>query len=88
MTGYFPGTGYRDLVVEEISRDNGVVFWLLIAIQCSDNMCSPEFGMLARIAPLTLEFMQKAPLEPKNGYFGCCAAMLESPRKSGLYLIS
>jgi hypothetical protein len=31
------------------------------------NVCSPEFGILAGIAPLTLEFMQKAPLKPKMG---------------------
>ena len=79
MTGYFPGTGYRDLVVEEISRDNGVVFWLLIVIQCSDNMCSPEFGMLARIAPLTLEFMQKAPLKPKMDTLGAVLLCFNLP---------
>eukprot|EP00978_Attheya_sp_CCMP212_P036719 scaffold168627_cov82-Attheya_sp.AAC.1 len=43
-------------------------------------VCSPEFRILARIAPLTLEFMQKAHLKLKMGtLYGCCAAMLFSP---------
>jgi hypothetical protein len=41
-------------------------------------ICSPEFGILAGMAPLTLEFMQKAPLKPRMGtiWVLCCYAII------------